>query len=127
MSHRSQIFWGCLPPDYCVWPKSDNFSYIGPLSSTSNLDHVVASFGSHEVKVLKEGFYSDHLPISTCFYSSPPKAQNKDSNWFSYRDWKNVSSESFSKVCDEMLSKIKVFQSFIRSYCVATNRKELLN
>ena len=108
MSPRSQMFWGYAPPDYCVWPKSDNFSYIGPLSSISNLDHVVVSFGSHEVKVLTEGFYSGHLPISTRFYSSPLTAQNTESNWFSYRDWKNVSSESFIKVVDEMLNKIKV-------------------
>ena len=60
------------------------------------------------VKVLREGFDSNHLPISTSFYSSPPMAQNTESNWFSYRDWKNVWSESFSKVCDEMLSKINV-------------------
>ena len=108
MSHRSQTFWACGPPDYCAWPKNDNFSYIGPLFLTSNLEHVVPSFGSHEVKALKEGFYSEPLPISTCFYSSPPMAQNTESNWFSYRDWKYVSSESFSKVCDEILSKIKV-------------------
>jgi len=35
-------------------------------------------------------------------------AQNAESNQFSCRDWKNVSSESFSQVCDEMLRKIKV-------------------
>ena len=80
MSPQSQIFLGCVPPDYCVWAKNDNFSYIGPLSLSSNLDVVVASFGSHEVEVLKEGFCSDHLPISTCFYSSPPMGQNTESN-----------------------------------------------
>ena len=72
----SQIFWDCVPHDYCVLPKNDNFSYIRSPSSTSSLDHVVASFGSHEVKVSKEGFYSDRLPIFTCFYSSQPMAQN---------------------------------------------------
>ena len=82
LSPKPQIFWGCVPPDYCVLPESDNFSYIGPLSSTSNIDNVVASFGSHEVKVLKEGFYSDHLPISSCFYSFPLLPQNTESNWF---------------------------------------------
>jgi len=77
---------------YCVWAKNDNFSYIGSISSTSNLDLVVASFGSHKVQILKEGFYSDHLPISTCFYSTPRMAQITESGMFSYQDWKMCQS-----------------------------------
>ena len=49
MSPRSQIFWGCVLPNYCVWPKYDTFSYIGPFSSNFTLDHGVASFGSQEI------------------------------------------------------------------------------
>ena len=35
-------------------------------------------------------------------------AQNTESNSVSCRDWKNVSMKSFSKVCADMLSKIKL-------------------
>jgi len=76
MSTQSQIFWGCISSSYCLWPKNDKFSYIGLLSSTSNLNHIVALFDHYEAKVLKEGLYSEHLPISAWFQPSPPVAQN---------------------------------------------------
>jgi hypothetical protein len=41
--------------------KNESYTYVGPSSSTSNLDHVVSSFPIKQATVLREGYYSEAI------------------------------------------------------------------
>ena len=114
---RSQLLWSSIPPSYSLVDKNESYTYVGPSSSTSNLDHVVSSFSIKQATVLREGYYSDHLPICATIECNVESKIPQEGKWFYVQEWSHVDRQLFMSECDTLLNKIKVPFHLLSSEC----------
>jgi hypothetical protein len=117
-----------LPNVFHVLPRNQQFTFISVANTTSNINHAwFSSEHLHVVSVLNDCLCSDHNPINVSIPVSSSQRASLRSKWFVRKSWALTDVGLFQKVCDDILTKIKVPYHLLQSSSAVMDEPGLLN
>ena len=105
----TDILLASLPDDISTYIKSQQFTFIHNLGSTSNIDHFLTNVRlSGSALVESKHTMSDHLGLSFKFLFKPVSLTPESGKFYTKSEWSKINREMYAATSDSNLNKIKV-------------------